>query len=155
MSEFQLSKFVASPSTKYLGECVLRKDDWIELAKHYKVSVRTYWKKAKVCNEVISKLVDLELLDDSAFDLCEDDGSNILALRKLELEFERERLMLETKEREAERKFQLEMLQKKHDLGIANSQGIVNEGNFDVSRCGKLVPEFDENDPDEFLFSSR
>ena len=57
----------------------------------------------------------------------------------------------ERKERDVERRFQMELLQKKYDLGMRNSQDIVNEENFDVSKWGKLVPGFDENDPDEFF----
>ena len=123
---FSLDEFLAAPSTQVLAECKLRKDDWVGLAKHYKITVRASWKKAKIANEVLNQLVNKEILDESALDLCEDSETELLAIRKLELEFERVKLEAELKmkaqeaereaerkEREAERKFHLEMLQKK------------------------------------------
>ena len=125
---FSLDKFLADPSTQALEECKLRKDDWIGLAKHYNITVRASWKKAKIANEVLNQLVSKEILDESSLDLCEDSETDLLAIRKLELEFERVRLEAELKmeaqeaereaerkerEREAKRKFQMEMLQKK------------------------------------------
>ena len=102
---FDLEKFVAKPSTKDLEECNLRKDDWLGLAKQYKIKVRSCWKKARVVEEVVSQLVDSEVLDESALELCESSEVDSLALRKLELDFEREKLMAEKEMREAERKF--------------------------------------------------
>ena len=155
---FDLGKFVAQPSTKDLEECNLRKDDWLGLAKHYKIKVRSCWKKARVVEEVVSQLVDSEVLDESALELCESSEVESLALRKLELDFEREKLKAEKemreaerKERESERKFQLELLQRKTELGVAVNEDSIGEEKFDFAKNSKLVPEFDETDPDEFF----
>ena len=175
MSKFDFAKFVSSPSVSTLKESVILKDDWIKLAKHYDISVRRYWRKGKVANEVICQLVEREVLEESAVELCEEESDDI-ALRKLELELEykereAERIMkdreaerkerereneAERKEREreneAERKFQLEMLDKKKALGLGIQSLDRNNGSqFDIAKCCKLVPEFDEKDPEEFF----
>ena len=55
------------------------------------------------------------------------------------------------KMREAEMKFQLELLQKKSDLGALAPEENKCEEKFDFAKNSKLVPEFDETDPDEFF----
>ena len=164
MSKFDFAKFVSSPSVSTLKESVILKDDWIKLSKQYDISVRRYWRKGKVANEVICQLVEREVLEESAVELCEEESDDI-ALRKLELELEykereAERIMkdreAERKEREreneAERKFQLEMLDKKKALGLGIQSLDRNNGSqFDIAKCCKLVPEFDEKDPEEFF----
>ena len=64
------------------------------LACQYKIVVRPSWRKNKIASTVIEKLVEQEIIDESAHDLC-DDSDSLLELKKLELE---------AKERESERK---------------------------------------------------
>lgn len=49
----------------------MHKDDWVKLAVQHGVEFKGYWQKAKIKDEVLKKLVDLEVVDVSALDLCE------------------------------------------------------------------------------------
>ena len=68
--------------------------------------------------------------------------------KEREAEREREAKEREAKECEAERLFQLQLLQTKAELGVANDS---ETDRFDVSKCSKLVPNFDEDDVDSFF----
>ena len=97
-------------------------------------------------NAVLRKLVDSEVLHKGVSALCEtEEDSEDKAVRLLELEVERERL----KDREREREFQLTYLEKKAQLmdGVDDQK----EHCFDLCKNVKLVPSFDEKDPDEFF----
>ena len=141
-----MEEFICKPSVELLQTAKIRKADWIELASHYGVVIKSYWKKLEVKNAVIRNLVDQEVLHESALTLCEAEaGSDDKAVRRLELEVERERL----RDREKEREFQLAYLEKKAQLGVgADDQ---REQCFDLCKNVKLVPFFDEKDPDEFF----
>ena len=55
-------------------------------------------------------------------------------------------------EREKERQFQLQMLEKQAQLGLKGNKSVLENGiSFDVSKCIKLVPSFEESDPAEFF----
>ena len=69
-------------------------------------------------------------------------------LKEKEAKREREIKEFEAKEREAEREFQLQVLQKKIELGAADD---LESTRFDVSKCSRLVPNFDEDDVDSFF----
>ena len=101
MSKFDLKTFVENPSVEILAESDLLKNDWLDIAGHFQADVRRYWKKSRIANEVIKHLVDLEVLDEAAFDLCEEEDSAI-KLKLMELELEREKM--KEKERKRERK---------------------------------------------------
>ena len=89
MGNFDLQDFVKNPTVDNLGD--LRKDDWCSLASYYKVPIKSYWKKSKIRSEVVNALVEQKVLDDSAYDLCEEEES-LVELKKLEMqEKERER----------------------------------------------------------------
>ena len=61
---------------------------------------------------------------------------------------------MDEREREKERKYQLELLEKQAQLGLMRGGvGMGNNQGFDVSKCMKLVPRFDESDPAEFFYS--
>ena len=145
---FDCEGFIANPSVTTLESSNVRKDDWIKLAVHYDIEYRRVWKKSELKNAVIRGLVSQGVLDDSAFQLCERmDGSSIEIMK---LELERDKLRLEDRERERqdrerERQFQLDMMTKKIQLGVKE------EPAFDYLRVGKLVPKFDETDPEEFF----
>ena len=104
MTKFDIEKFVADPSVDQLGESSLLKNDWISLAIHYGIPIKKYWKKAKISGEVLSSLVDKEVLDESAFDLIEEDEDNAIQLKLLEMEIKEREREREEKEREREEK---------------------------------------------------
>ena len=96
-------------------------------------------------NAVLRKLVDSEVLHKGALALCEtEEGSEDKAVLLLELEVEKERL----KDREREREFQLTYLEKAQLMGGVDDQ---REHCFDLCKNVKMVPSFDEKDPDEFF----
>ena len=144
--ELNVKEFICQPSAELLQSSKVRKTDWIELAGHYGVVIKSSWKKLEVKNAVIRKLVDRDVLHVNALALCEaEGGSDDKAVRLLELEVERERL----RDREKEREFQLAYLDKKAQLGVgADDQ---REQSFDLCKNVKLVPFFDEKNPDEFF----
>ena len=119
-----------------------------------------------------------DILPESIFDLCDDDQSP-LALKQLELKYakdkdevaRKDRLEREERERkdrleheererkdriereEKEREFQLKTLEMKLKLKNGGDAETDESGNkfFDISTVVKLVPNFDESDPDEFF----
>ena len=73
MGSFDLEDFVSQPSVDKL-DCLL-KDDWIMLACQYKIVVRPSWRKNKIASTVIAKLVEQEIIDESAYNLCDESDS--------------------------------------------------------------------------------
>lgn len=80
-------------------------------------------------------------MSDSALELIEDQLSDIVILRKME--FEMEKLKLEVEDRERERQFQQLRLQSGVPEGPSPS--------FDISKNTRLVPIFDELDPEGYF----
>ncbi len=84
------------------------------------------------------------VIKDDALYLCEDDGTTCPsenALGALELHIEQQKL----KDREQERIFQLTIQEKKSELGL------IGEQTFNVTKCKKFVPVFDELDAEEYF----
>ena len=77
MGNFDLEDFVSQPSVDKLDG--LLKDDWIMLACQYKIVVRSSWRN-KIASTVTEKLVEQEIIDESAYDLC-DDSNSLLELK--------------------------------------------------------------------------
>ena len=176
MSKFDLSQFCASPTVEALSAVRLRKSDWIEIAQKFKIKVFASWKKARIVNTVVNCMVASELLGEDALSLCLDEGDGaqlklkeledrkeqrMWEMRKLELEmekFERER-QLETerfqraeREREWERERAL-VRQKEMEFQsrMTDKKSSSNDVAFDPAKHCRLVPEFDEAQPDEFF----
>ncbi|XP_068209250.1 uncharacterized protein [Palaemon carinicauda] len=78
-SENHSDEFVENPTSGYLSSHRVRKDDWLEIVRHYKFDedIKRSWRKSQIKSNVISKLVDDGVLSEEAFDLC-DEGSSIL-----------------------------------------------------------------------------
>ncbi|KAK3888379.1 hypothetical protein Pcinc_007508 [Petrolisthes cinctipes] len=65
---------------------------------------------------------------------------------------ERAHELLAWKERAEERRFQLELLTKQAELGITlRPTDGTGSDTFDITKQSRLVPSFDENDPEEFF----
>ena len=78
MGTFDLEDFVSQPSVDKLDG--LLKDDWIMLACQYKIVITSSGRKNKIACAVIDKLVEQEIIDESAYDLC-DDSNSLLELK--------------------------------------------------------------------------
>ena len=150
MSDFNIEEFVENPSVAAL-ESGLKKADWICLAETYAVTIKRSWKKALIVSAVVEYLVDSDVLGSAALKLCEGkDISDAVILKELELEkvVREHELQKDQYKREREREaHELLLLEKKAALGINED----SRNKFDIFKCIKLVPIFDESDPDEFF----
>ena len=68
----------------------IRKCDWLEIAEKYDVRVKAYWNKQRVVNVVVPELVVKGVLDDSAYDFCEEEKAG--GMTKEAIEFEKWRM---------------------------------------------------------------
>ena len=95
--------------------------------------------------------MDSDVLDNTALRLCEGkDISDAVILKELELEkvIREHELQKDRYNREREREaHELLLLERKAALGIHDE----SRSKFDVFKCVKMVPKFDESDPDEFF----
>lgn len=152
-----IKEFVENPSVKILEESNLRKADWVALAKHYHIECPLVLRKVDVRNKTIRGLVYQGILGEEALDLCSESDPDPLVLKKWELEMDREerqrsfelkKLELQMQEREKDRVHELQKLQYESQ----NRDKVNNcDGKFDLTKYIKMVPEFDESDPDEFF----
>ena len=105
---FELEKFIASPSEEQLK--ALKKSELVQVAEHYEIKFNSSMNKSEIKTLVVNYLVEEELLPETSLAMLKPD-QDLLAIRKLELEFqerkeEREReLQLRKEEREQELKF--------------------------------------------------
>lgn len=136
---FDFSEFVSNPSVSGLTGTDLKKADWINIALHYKIHIKTSWRKSEIKRTVINALVNMEVLELDALSLC-DEPEKSVNIREMEIQLERERLT----DRERERAFQLTMIEKKLQLSM-------DKQDFDVTKVTKWIPNFNENDPEEFF----
>lgn len=151
MSTFSIDVFVGSPSVEYLKKCNLRKDDWIAIGNQYNLKTSKSWKKAQLKNSVLSSLWSQEVLPVEVFDLF-DDSDTSLAAKQLELQYAREK-------DEKDREHQVKMLEMKLKHKTENRKSSDSESDdesrsrkaFDISKVIRLVPVFEESDPDEFF----
>ncbi|KAG7172216.1 hypothetical protein Hamer_G009563 [Homarus americanus] len=63
----------------------MKKDDWIALAKFYKVEYRAGATKAEIKKNVLHYLVSAELLSLSVLDVCEEGTSEVVKLKIQEI----------------------------------------------------------------------
>ena len=167
MSSFHLEDFVGHPTKEYLQLNRMRKDDWIELAKHYRIDIDVSWVKVLIKNAVLRGLVKKTILSDQALELSETvPGSDHTRVWEIQLEkqklemlendnqrkFEKERMEYEKQEKEKERQFQLDMLEKGVKIGPSKEdEPSYRHHKFDITKMSKLIPYFKEDDPEEFF----
>ncbi|XP_068245255.1 uncharacterized protein [Palaemon carinicauda] len=129
MDPFSISDFSSKPSVHYLRNHRMRKDDWLAIAVNYDISVKKVWRKSQIKNFVINALVEEETLPEEAYDLLDEEGSQ-LTLKQLELQYAREK---EERDRHERR------------------ERDESEQVIDVVKASKMIQLFDEADPDEFF----
>ena len=96
---FNIEDFVECPSVALLSG--LKKNEWFEIAERYGIEVKRYWKKDVLKATIIQALVEDEIVDESALDLCEVGDSNSITAFELEkLKTEMKMLELQCKEKE-------------------------------------------------------
>ena len=173
MATFSIEIFSDHPSVDYLRSCSMRKVDWIEIARQYEIAVNCSDRKSQIKNAVLNKLWADEILPDEALELCDEQSD--FAVKQLELNYAREEKQKEREEKqkereekqkerefqmqreEKEREFQLQMLElklkyKQENVDSESYSGeVTNSAPFDISKVVRLVPVFDELDPDEFF----
>ena len=89
-----------SPSEELLA---LKRIELIDLAGHLGVSIKTYFKKHQILDEVIVNLVDNEILEEKAMEyVSKEEGSEGMKINQMELQFEREKQEKEMQLREKE-----------------------------------------------------
>ena len=143
---FNIEDFVECPSVALLSD--LKKNEWFSIAERYGIEVKRYWKKDVLKATIIQALVEDEIVDESALDLCEVGDLNSNRSFELEkLKTEMKMLELQYKEKEREREHELKILEKKSELSV----NVEESDKFAAYKYVRLVPDFDESDPDEFF----
>ena len=149
MSKFNLQDFLAAPSEERVY--CLRKCDLLEVVKHFNIqAVRTAMSKSDIRDEVLKHLAENELitLSDSVPPVKQDD---LLAIRRMELEFQREekekerQLHLRLKEMDIDAQIRLKELELKSGVNVQNTSS------FDVAKYVRLVPPFQEKEVDKYF----
>ncbi|XP_042216938.1 uncharacterized protein LOC121862692, partial [Homarus americanus] len=163
MATFDVEGFVENPSVEMLKDSVLRKDDGMKLADTYEIEYRRSQRKSEIKNAVLTELVNEEVLPKGALTLRSFDPRETVEIRKLEMEhrrLEREKDKLhelalkerEERERERERQHELALAQVSSRRPDLQALSLVSETKlFDVTKHLRLVPAFDEEDPQEFF----
>nr|XP_027212302.1 uncharacterized protein LOC113805498 [Penaeus vannamei] len=70
-------EFVESPSLEAIEDCEVKKADWVQLARHFNVTIRAAWRKNEIKKAVIAHLVSSGLLEDDALMLCDSDDKSL------------------------------------------------------------------------------
>lgn len=136
-----IQEFINNPSVAYLQNTELRKNDWIALAKYYKIDFPSDIRKHELKERVIKELVDNEKLSKEALTLKAETDSELILIKRMEYELELKKI----EEREKERNHELRMLE------LENKERRDSGNNFDITKYLKIIPNFDEADPDEFF----
>ena len=109
---------------KYSKEIVslfpsLKKDELLELAKHFKKPATTQWRKAEIRKVVLTTLVKEDILsDDEAQELCvfEMTSDQIYNLQLRKIELEEKKLKQQEQDKEKERELKEKKLQTEREL---------------------------------------
>ena len=156
MATFSFEDFVHDPSTQISTISNARKDDLKVLARHFKILITSSMTKSKVKKAVILGLIDQGLVGDEATHFIDSEVMNSdvasvqIELAQIELQRDRMRYDLNCREAEArkaetDRAHELAMLRAQAELGVRPAR---NVSDFDLAKLSKLVPPFNESDPD-------
>ena len=97
---FDLDKFTAEPSVGLLN--LGRKTDFLNLAKHYKLSeIKSSMRKHEIKNVLVQYFVDEEIFNENALSLIVDVQS-VSSSKELELKFQIRQLQIQEREKEKE-----------------------------------------------------
>ena len=141
--------FESQPSVAKL-DC-LKKTQLLEFCKHYKIEVKTSFRKAEIRNILLEFFIDENLLSETDRDKVQTvPMDKDLEMKKLEYECQLMKLKekeIEAQMRENELAAQLKL--KTIELEAQKSQHA--EHAFDISRNIKLVPPFKDTDVDKYF----
>lgn len=157
--EFTLDDFVAEPSIERLHLCT--KEQLFSVADYFGVAMSKQAKKQVLISELTTALSDKGVLSSdpsvTAKPVTAGQQGSAEQLRLKELEVEMRRLALREKElekevelhrMEVERQLRLKELELKHTFP---RESHFQSGEFDVSKCIRLIPPFDEKDVDKYF----
>lgn len=165
---FDVHEFTGNPSLDLITDSSPRKDDWIYLARHYHVQIKSGMTKNEIKTNIIHDLVLNSVLPEDALDLCKSDAEKRLSMQfqnleatskqilemdaAQEREFQIEKIRLEKEKLALEK----EKLDKELELAKLKSQqpppNLLSEPlPFDVAKVSRLVPKFEESDPEVFF----
>ena len=159
-----LDSFVDDPSVEGLD--AMKREELINLAKHYKLSYKTSMRKQEIKNIVIEGLVDEHVLPYDALD-CIMETSDAYKLKKLELdhELQKEKVRMQQEhdfELQKEKirmeqvlekeKIEAQIRLKEIELASQPKPIVKAEGDiFDASKNIRLVPKFTEKNVDKYF----
>ena len=148
-----IEEFVAEPTVGKLNDC--RKDDLIILAAKYDIPIVKQDKKNEIKKQVYLALIEKNILPSADGNVTSAVGTSDSELRKMELQLEMRRLEKELREKELQHQFELRKLELEADQRQSGrfsfGQGRVEEAEFDINKCIRLVPSFSEKDVDKFF----
>ena len=163
---FDVRVFTEKPNLDLIKANPPKKDDWIFLAKHYCVTVKAGMTKNEIRASVVNSLVLLKLLPEEALELCKSDSDKRLSEHFQNLEATSREVLKE----ESDRQFQIEKLKlEKEKLALEKEKldrelelawlkgqqpddhSLPDSPAFDLTKVSRLVPRFDESDPDVFF----
>ena len=162
-----VEEFERDPATALRSMSSFRKDDWWALVRHFRLEVEPTARKKVLCDAVMQHLRAAGLIDarEEEVEGGERAGGAVaggglseerqLAMRRLELEYEREeaRLRREYEKECAERQAELRREERAHELQLASmngARGRENDGSSFYKARG-LVPKFNEHEPEDFF----
>ena len=151
--DFTLCNFVEQPTLDLFNGCT--KEQLVEIADHFKVGISKQLRKHEFKTELWSALTALDVLPPEPVSPSKDKSFEMLRLRELDLEMRRLDLKekelvydLEMRKMEEETKRQIKM----KELEIQqSSRSPVTSDDFDINRCFRLVPPFNDKDVDKYF----
>ena len=120
------------------------------MACHLGVSIKKYFKKQQILDEIIVNLVDNEMLEEEAMEYVSiEEVSEAIKLKQMELQFEREKPEKEIQIREKEMQLQKEIKETELEACIFIEKEKLQH--FDVAKHIRFVPRFNENEVDKYF----
>ena len=117
-----------------------RKTELVEIGSEHGIELNIRNRKCEIYNQLIEELVEQDALPPSA---------------RMEIIEDKETLAHKTKLAEIQKEIELAKVEADKQIQLAHLTGnkpeIKHEHNFDVSRYTKLLPEFDQNEPDLYF----
>ena len=85
----KVEKFMENPSLAEL--LALKRIELIDFAGHLEVSIKKYFKKQQILDEIIVNLVDYEILEEEAMEyFLKEEVSDAVKIKQMELQMQRE-----------------------------------------------------------------
>lgn len=143
----ELEDFVAQPSVSKLND--FSKNDLIVLANRYEISISKQARKDEIKKQIHVALANKNLLP--SFEESERETPADDSLRRLEMQVELRRLELQQVHQQVElRRLEIAAAERQ-DVGRMQQPSVVTDQVFDVNKCIRLIPPFNEQDVDKFF----